>query len=58
MDNNILDFNETKITKDLLTIWHDCHRCDTKSVIPQNIKTEKDVLEKDCPKCGKRVAIW
>lgn len=53
--DNVIDFKEAK---DLLTIWHDCHRCNTNSIIPQHIGKEKDVLEKDCPKCGKTVAIW
>lgn len=55
---DILDFCKAKRVKELLTIWHDCHRCDSARIIPQHIDTEKDVLEKDCPKCGQRVAIW
>lgn len=43
---------------ELLTIWHDCHRCGSKKAVPQNIKTEKYKLEKECPKCGKTIAIW
>lgn len=58
MDNKVLDFIKAKESKELLTIWHDCHRCNTPRVIPQHIGKESDVLEKPCPRCGEIVAIW
>jgi hypothetical protein len=58
MDSKVLDFNKALEDKQLLTIWHDCHRCDTARCIPQHIGKEKDILEKPCPKCNQIVAIW
>ena len=56
--SNLLDFNFALESKNLLIVWHECHRCNSGHVIPQHIEKEKDLLEKDCPICGKTVAIW
>jgi len=56
--SNVIDLTKAIEEKKLLTIYHDCHRCSTPRIIPQHIGKEKDVLEKNCPKCGQVVAIW
>lgn len=56
--SNVIDLTKAIEDKKLLTIYHDCHRCNTARVIPQHIDKERDVLEKNCPKCGQVVAIW
>jgi DNA polymerase III alpha subunit (gram-positive type) len=57
-NTKILNLVEYKSRIELLTIYHDCHRCNTPKAIPQRIDTEKDLLEKDCRKCHEPVCIW
>lgn len=58
MSCKILDFVKYKKERDARLEWKDCHRCETEKIIPYDVVKDFGTLEKDCPKCGKTLAVW